>query len=76
MTVEGSGANTEKTRTIPDAQGKVTRAADGRSALDALSWRHIDLVLFDYRMSGLAEEETVARLRGLNPYSQVILQTG
>jgi diguanylate cyclase (GGDEF)-like protein len=67
----------EATRILLEREGHdVLCAADGRSALDLLRRRRIDLALLDYRMPGLAEEEAVARLRELNPYSQVILQTG
>jgi diguanylate cyclase (GGDEF)-like protein len=67
----------EVTRLLLEREGhNVVCADNGADALAILREKPIDLLLLDYFMPGMTGEEVVAKLRGFNPYIQVILQTG
>lgn len=54
----------------------VTEAADGESALKALSLERPDVVLLDLKMPGMSGIETLEKMREIEPSLPVIILTG
>src|SRR5260370_36850851 len=54
----------------------VLTATNGPEALAVLPRQRVDLLLLDYFMPGVTGEEALAQVRKIDPFVQVILQTG
>jgi signal transduction histidine kinase len=65
------------TQTLLERHGhEVLTAASVDQALALLKEREVDLMLVDYFMPGGTGEDLVRRVRGFDPFVQIILQTG
>lgn len=53
----------------------VSEAADGRSGLEVIATKRFDLVVTDYRMSGLNGLEVLGKIRQLTPSTEVMIIT-
>jgi len=64
LVVEDSLPNLEFVEEVLQAQGyEVLRATDGLAALQAVRWRHPDLILLDIGIPGMHGEELARRLK-------------
>lgn len=67
----------QATRLLLEREGhNVLTATNGPEALAILPQQRVDLLLLDYFMPGMTGEEVVNEVRKVDPFVQVILQTG
>jgi CheY-like chemotaxis protein len=77
MLVDDNADYLQATRLLLERDGhEVLTATNGKEALAVLPAQKVDLLLLDYYMPGMTGEQVVAEIRKVNPYVQVILQTG
>src|SRR5258706_11510416 len=67
----------QATRLLLEREGHdVLTATNGPEAVDVLPRQRVDLLLLDYFMPGMTGEQVLAEVRKIDPFVQVILQTG
>lgn len=77
LVVDDQLDTTESVRALLELEGhRVRTASSGSEALDLLQRTEVHLVIVDYLMPRMTGAEFVQRLRIVDPYVQVILQTG
>jgi two-component system, cell cycle response regulator len=77
LLVDDSLEYLEATRSMLEREGHaVLIAENGPDALSILKSKKVDLLLLDYYMPGMTGEEVVLKLRRVDPFIQIILQTG
>jgi len=77
LVVDDQLDTTESVKALLELEGhRVRTASSGSEALDLLQKTEVHLVIVDYLMPRMTGAEFVERLRCLDPYVQIILQTG
>jgi signal transduction histidine kinase len=77
LVVDDQLDTTESVKALLEHEGhRVRTASSGSEALDLLQKTEVHLVIVDYLMPRMTGAEFVQRLRSVDPYVQIILQTG
>lgn len=77
LVVDDQLDTTESVKALLELEGhRVRTASSGIEALDLLQKTEVHLVIVDYLMPRMTGAEFVQRLRCVDPYVQIILQTG
>ncbi len=77
LVVDDQLDTTESVKALLELEGhRVRTASSGAEALELLQEIEVHLVIVDYLMPRMTGAELVKRLRCLDPYVQIILQTG
>jgi signal transduction histidine kinase len=77
LVVDDQLDTTESVRALLELEGhRVRTASSGSEALELLQQVEVHLVIVDYLMPRMTGAEFVQRLRCIDPYVQIILQTG
>src|SRR5205085_2559453 len=77
LVVDDQSDTTESVRTLLEHEGhRVLTASSAPEALEMLTSADLHLIIVDYFMPRMTGAEFVQRVRMVDPYVQIVLQTG
>jgi len=77
LVVDDQDDTTQSVRTLLEHEGhRVQTASSGSEALEVLQQHDVHVIIVDYFMPRMTGAELVERIRLVDPYVQIILQTG